>query len=460
MSTSPSGKGGDEPRERASVTGGIRAGASTLARRMGLKKDKEKAHPSDAAAGAGSNDPAEAAGARGNQPGFPSRPFKKGDVYPLIPGKLSFTVHDSDAMTRRAIEKEPNLFFFSSDFHERYEPFCADFGPVNLGVVHSFCIFIDGYMSHKQLKDRTLIYYTEEADDMRTNGAFLICAYMVIKLGYTPAQAWEPFAAITGEVGSNTAPFLAYRDATYCEQDYFLSIEACCEGIAKALSLGWYMPDDFGLEDYEYFDHPSNADLHRVCPKFVAFKGPSEVRTQLMPGVYTFTPNYYSEIFKELGVGSVVRLNEASTYKAEGFTKEGIRHHELEFDDCTVPDRQVVDRFLNIVESEEGSVAVHCKAGLGRTGTLIAIYWMKHFGLTANECIGWLRVVRPGSVIGPQQQYLHWAEKVYMKGGLEGEGVTDLEGPNKLTAEESAALGLAVADAQNQRAQQRQARHG
>ena len=28
---------------------------------------------------------------------------------------------------------------------------------------------------------------------------------------------------------------------------------------------------------------------------------------------------------------------------------------------------------------------------------------MKHYGFTANECIGWLRVARPGSVIGPQQ---------------------------------------------------------
>ena len=29
---------------------------------------------------------------------------------------------------------------------------------------------------------------------------------------------------------------------------------------------------------------------------------------------------------------------------------------------------------------------------------------MKHFKFTAEECIGWLRIVRPGSIIGPQQQ--------------------------------------------------------
>jgi hypothetical protein len=49
---------------------------------------------------------------------------------------------------------------------------------------------------------------------------------------------------------------------------------------------------------------------------------------------------------------------------------------------------------------------VHCKAGLGRTGTLIALFIMKHYLLTAGECIAWLRIARPGSVLGPQQHYL------------------------------------------------------
>jgi cell division cycle 14 len=59
---------------------------------------------------------------------------------------------------------------------------------------------------------------------------------------------------------------------------------------------------------------------------------------------------------------------------------------------------------------------VHCKAGLGRTGTCIGAYIMKHYRFTAREIIGWMRVCRPGSVIGPQQQFLEsiqarmWAE--------------------------------------------------
>ena len=45
-------------------------------------------------------------------------------------------------------------------------------------------------------------------------------------------------------------------------------------------------------------------------------------------------------------------------------------------------------------------------AGLGRTGTLIACYLMKHFKFSAAETIAWCRICRPGSVIGPQQNFL------------------------------------------------------
>lgn len=56
--------------------------------------------------------------------------------------------------------------------------------------------------------------------------------------------------------------------------------------------------------------------------------------------------------------------------------------------------------------SAADALAVHCKAGLGRTGVLICCYMIKHYGFTAEEAIGYIRICRPGSVIGPQQTYL------------------------------------------------------
>ena len=66
----------------------------------------------------------------------------------------------------------------------------------------------------------------------------------------------------------------------------------------------------------------------------------------------------------------------------------------------------LVQSFLQLCEAEKGAIAVHCKAGLGRTGTNIAAYMIKHYGYSAKETIAWCRLCRPGSVVGPQQQYL------------------------------------------------------
>ncbi len=71
----------------------------------------------------------------------------------------------------------------------------------------------------------------------------------------------------------------------------------------------------------------------------------------------------------------------------------------------------LADFFRLCTQSER--IAVHCRAGLGRTGTLIAASLIKFHGFTAAESIAWVRIVRPGSVMGYQQQYLQFIEGVF-----------------------------------------------
>ena len=71
-----------------------------------------------------------------------------------------------------------------------------------------------------------------------------------------------------------------------------------------------------------------------------------------------------------------------------------------------LPEPAALLAFLDAVAAADGAVAVHCTEGLGRTGTLAAAHLMVAHGFSAREAMGWLRVVRPGSVVGAQQHFL------------------------------------------------------
>lgn len=122
----------------------------------------------------------------------------------------------------------------------------------------------------------------------------------------------------------------------------------------------------FDIEFYEYCDHPSMADLHVIVPgKFVAMKGP-HARATFKDGVQFLPPSRYFNIFEKLGVTAVVRLN-SEQYPAKAFRDAGFNHYDIIYDDCTNPDQAVIDAWWEVCRQEKGAIAVHCKAGLGRT---------------------------------------------------------------------------------------------
>uniref|UniRef100_A0A2A4K9N7 protein-tyrosine-phosphatase n=1 Tax=Heliothis virescens TaxID=7102 RepID=A0A2A4K9N7_HELVI len=210
-------------------------------------------------------------------------------------------------------------------------------------------------------------------------------------------------------VGQSYRPF---QDATQGDSAFTISLMDCLQAIKKARELGFFNFQDFNYEEYDRLDKIQGGDLNWIVPgKFLAFIGPVDYSVSLF-----HPPEMYIEYFLNNNVKIVIRLNKR-LYDGNVFNNVGIIHYDLFFPDGSCPPRHILFKFLQISEEASCALAVHCKAGLGRTGSLIGCYLIKHYRMTSHEAIGWMRICRPGSVIGHQQGWLEKLEPWLIKQG-------------------------------------------
>ncbi len=120
------------------------------------------------------------------------------------------------------------------------------------------------------------------------------------------------------------------------------------------------------------------------------------------------TKGQLKELYRE-GFRSIISLlderEQSPNYDIGEVGALGFKRYSIPLEDFSVPMLDDFKTFLEAVHRalEEGKVLVHCQAGLGRTGTMAAAYWIGK-GLSVNEAIKKIRRSNPGVVETEEQE--------------------------------------------------------
>ena len=111
------------------------------------------------------------------------------------------------------------------------------------------------------------------------------------------------------------------------------------------------------------------------------------------------------EFLKDNSIESIVSLTELPLHKTliEEF---GFEYKHIPIPDFSTPTQEQIEEFVTFVNnllSSKKKIVVHCEAGIGRTGTMLACYLVSK-GYNAENAISEVRKRRPGSIETMEQE--------------------------------------------------------
>ena len=110
------------------------------------------------------------------------------------------------------------------------------------------------------------------------------------------------------------------------------------------------------------------------------------------------------EWVRKQGVKSIITMTENSL--PESWIKD-INYLHVPTEDLSAPDMDKIDQTVDFIQERiknDEPIMIHCAAGIGRTGTILACYLIKYHNLSVKIAIEKVRKERPGSIQSESQE--------------------------------------------------------
>ncbi len=120
---------------------------------------------------------------------------------------------------------------------------------------------------------------------------------------------------------------------------------------------------------------------------------------------FPFTKSDFEFLYSQ-GIKTIVKLTSDTYYVSENILNK-FNVFEIKIPDFSPPSHNNIKEFERIIDRNYYPIVIHCYAGCGRTGTMLAI-WLIYTGKIKDgmSAINYIRSIRPCSIETAEQEQI------------------------------------------------------